>query len=180
MEDGLMLCPYCGGCVSDEATICPDCHEDLAGLARIEYEHAIHYNEALSLAREGLYVEAIEALRLALGARPEFVPAHILLAKIRVNQGDWEAAQGVIRRAREIAPQNVDLQSLAERIEETAHSRAVAQLKTQESSALQSRKRAQRRLQVYKRDIASAFVLGMGIASILGAIFGRRGGSRDA
>ena len=37
-------CPYCGGRVPSQATICPSCNEDLAALVHLEYEHAIAYN----------------------------------------------------------------------------------------------------------------------------------------
>jgi len=178
MENGLMLCPYCGGNVPGEATICPDCHEDLAGLARIEFEHAIYYNEALSLARNAQFAAALEKLRLSQSIRSDFMPAWVLTAKIKAKQGDWDGAQVAIQRAAQIEPGNDEVQSLETIIEDTAHDRAVAALKSQESVVMQSRDQAQRRVQIYKRDIASAFVLGMGFASVVAAILSRLGGSR--
>jgi tetratricopeptide (TPR) repeat protein len=120
MNDRALICPYCGGDVPGDTTICPDCHEDLAALIRLEYAHAIHYNEALAAAREGLLAEAEADLLTAVTLNPAFRPAHTLLASIYARQEDWDRAQTAIARALEIAPEDADILALGEAVREAA------------------------------------------------------------
>lgn len=99
-----ITCPYCAGMVGPESTICPDCQEDLAALFRLEFGHAILYNQALALARNGAWLEARNKLLAALEMAPAYAPAHRLLTKVYVQAGDWEEAHRALVRGLEAAP----------------------------------------------------------------------------
>ncbi|HHX65050.1 MAG TPA: hypothetical protein GX702_09210 [Chloroflexi bacterium] len=116
MNDRSLFCPYCGGNVPTDTTICPDCHEDLAALLRLEYAYAIHYNEALAAAREDRLDVAEAGLHTAIRLNPTFLPAHRLLAKVYARQGDWERAQAAIHRAFELAEDDGETVALSEAI----------------------------------------------------------------
>ncbi|MHB0855988.1 MAG: tetratricopeptide repeat protein [Anaerolineae bacterium] len=120
MKDTTITCPNCGGALPQDTTICPDCQEDLSALARLEYEHAIRYNEALALAREGQFDEARNKLLVSIESDATFVPAHVLLAKVYARQGEWAEARLCIVRACDLAPEDNDLPRLALEIERAA------------------------------------------------------------
>lgn len=99
-----MICPYCGGLVPGDTTVCPDCQEDLAGLARLELAPAIYYNEALAAARQGRLSDALARLQAAIALDGGFVPAHRLLAKVYARHGMWAEAEAAAARAVALAP----------------------------------------------------------------------------
>ena len=126
-HESLLECPYCRGAVPADATICPSCQEDLAALIKLRNAHVIHYNEALTLARGGQLEAAQDRTELALAANPEFMQAHMLLAKLQARQSRWPEAQASIDRARELAPDDAVLIELAVAIADGAQAAARAQ-----------------------------------------------------
>ncbi|MHB1293972.1 MAG: tetratricopeptide repeat protein [Anaerolineae bacterium] len=120
MKDTTITCPNCGGTLPQDTTICPDCQEDLSALARLEYEHAIRYNEALALARDGQFEEARNKLLVAIELDPSFVPAYVLLAKVYARQAAWADARQCIVRACDLAPEDNEFPRLALEIERAA------------------------------------------------------------
>jgi tetratricopeptide (TPR) repeat protein len=165
-----LICPICGGRVPDDSTVCPDCHEDLAGLAGMERRHAILYNEALALARQDRLAEARDKLIAALTLEPGFCQGHALLAKVHAHRTEWPEAQARIEQALALAPDDAHLAALAEGIEAEARqaeiSRAEAAQPPEPPRAEGQNQVVQRRaLAMYERDIAAAFALGLGLAS---------------
>lgn len=173
MNASLMTCPYCGADVPQDTTVCPACHEDLSALARIEHAHEIHYNKALSLARQGELSEARDQALMALGFREDFVLAYVLLAKVYANQGAWEEAKESVAKALALSPEDERVVELAGRIRR----RAAQQIASEEERTVRRRQRAERLLEMYQRDVAGAFVTGLGLAAVvmtlLSWLFGR-------
>lgn len=180
MNVPLMTCPYCGGSVPQDTTVCPDCHEDLSALARIEHAHEIHYNRALSLAREGELDKARDQALMALGFKENFAPAYVLLAKVYARQGAWVEAEESVAEALALVPEDEEIAALAERIRH----RATQETAREKERAERRRRRAERLLQVYQRDVASAFVAGLGLAAVamtlLSWLFGGGRGEVDS
>ncbi len=130
-SEEMITCPYCGGAVPADLTICPSCQEDLAALIKLRNTHVIQYNEALMLARSGELDQAQARAELAVEARPEFAPAHLLLAKLHARQGRWAQAQASLERAQELLPDDPTLDEMAQAIaagayDDAARARAVA------------------------------------------------------
>jgi len=173
-----MICPYCGGSVPGDTTVCPDCQEDLAGLARLEYGHAIYYNEALALAREGRLEEACAKLVLALEFRDSFVPAHVLLAKVYARQGRWAEAQASAARALELSPKGSNVGELVGALERASREAEGGQLDSEQAVSRARRGEAERYFATHQRDIAGAFGVGMGVAAFLGLLVSWIGGRR--
>ena len=119
-------CPYCGGQVPEDTTICPDCHEDLAPLVRLEREHAILYNEGLAAAQAGDLDTARIKVLCALERETDFVPAVLLLAKIAAAQGDWPLARRTGARALDLAGDDVRVRRLVAAVEAAALEHAPA------------------------------------------------------
>ena len=113
MSDARMICPNCGASVPEGTTVCPDCHEDLAALARLEYEAEIHYNEGLALAQSGELDAACKKLITATELESTFAPAHVLLAKVYAQQGLWAEAEASAARALELLPEDRAVRKLA-------------------------------------------------------------------
>lgn len=178
MNNGLMDCPYCGGKVPSSTTICPDCSEDLAGLARLEYDAAINYNQALALAREGKLSEAGTRLEVVLELHNSFVPAQVLLAKVYARQGRWAEARASIERAVELAPEDGQVSDLASEINRNALAEEEGRQQSEQTAAQSRRVSAERYLASYQRDVIGAFVLGTGVAAFLSAIIAVVGGRR--
>lgn len=120
MSGELLRCPYCRGSVPGDTTVCPDCQEDLAALVRLEYQHAVYYNEALALAGQGEYDEARRKLLAALEWDDAFQPAYRLLAKVAGAQGDWREARRCAARAYELAPEDPGARRLFGQVEQAA------------------------------------------------------------
>ena len=175
-----MICPNCGGTVPNDTTVCPDCQEDLAGLARLEYGHAIHYNEALALAREGQFDEAKARLLLALELKPSFVPAHMLLAKVCARQERWAEASTSAARALELEPDDPAVLQLADEIARVNQEAEAEQREGQKAALGARRAKAERHFVAYQRDLIGAFGLGVGIAAFLGLILSWIGGKKES
>jgi len=109
-----ITCPYCGSQVAGESTVCPGCQEDLAALAHLEYADAIHYNQALALAKEGRLREAKAELAESLTANNAFGPAYALLAKIYARELDWTNARINVKKALSFMPEDEALVRLAD------------------------------------------------------------------
>lgn len=175
MPEESVTCPYCGGHVPTDTTICPDCQEDLAGLLRLEYAHVVYYNEALAAAREGDMTKAGQKLALALELKEDFSPAHLLLAKLAAQEKRWSEAKGAVARALELVPDDKAAMELAQEIEQAV----------QEEQAVQQTQIATRRrrtadvLKAYQRDVAAAFVLGLGVAGAIAMIASWLGGHQE-
>lgn len=174
----LIRCPYCGGEVPLETTVCPSCQEDLSALIKLQYTHAIHYNEALALAREGKLEQAITRAELALASKADFAPAHVLLAKLYARQERWPQALASIRRAIELVPENERARALAQEIESNAQEdERQRQAATQRESRAR-RSSAEKHLAMYEHDVQRAFGMGAlamaGLALILRWLFGRK------
>jgi tetratricopeptide (TPR) repeat protein len=173
MDESTLTCPYCGSSVPDNATVCPDCQEDLAGLAHLHYGPAIVYNQALALARDGKLDEARTKLLFAIEQREGFVPAHVLLAKVYAQDGCWPLARASAARAQALRPDDPALAELGvtlEQAEEAARARRQAE---QQEVERERKARAEGYFATYKRDMLSALGAGIGIASFLALILGR-------
>lgn len=116
MSETTVVCPYCGGTIPADATICPDCQEDLSALVQLRYTPAIRYNTALAAARDGDLNNARAELLLALECDADFAPAHVLLAKVLALQGDWVQAEAHIERALTLLPDDERANRVAEEI----------------------------------------------------------------
>ena len=173
MNDRAMTCPYCGETVPLDAPVCPECREDLSALARLCYAHAICYNQALALAREGKLDEARDRLLVAVAQRPDFAEAHALLAKVYARRGDWSEARARAARVLDLAPDDEDARELARRI-------ADAELRAQEAAAGASQERAEHLLAVYLRDVSRAFAIGVAITTLVVLIVSWMGGGRSS
>lgn len=174
MNHKMIDCPYCGGSVPEDTTICPDCQEDLSALARLEYGHAIYYNQALALAREGNLHEARDRLLLSLEARESFAPAHTLLAKVYARREEWPEAKASVARAMELSPDNEGVRELAREIDRAA-------LGAEEGAAREARARTERVLAAHQREVVRAFGVGVGLMAFVGFILSRLlGGGRGS
>jgi len=120
MNQRTIICPFCASQVSGESTICPGCQEDLAALAHLEYADMIHYNQALTLAKEGRLREAREELVKSLTANRAFGPSYALLAKVYAREGDWEHAKSSIKNALNLLPDDESIIGLADEIVKAA------------------------------------------------------------
>jgi len=152
MADTPFSCPYCGGTVPETTAICPDCHEDLAALLRLEHSHAIYYNEALALAREGYLDDARARLIMALERNEAFAPAHALLAKVYAHQRQWARAEASAARARELDPENPAFRRLADAIGDRVTPMAAG------TSTARARVAP-------RREVSQAFKAGVGLAT---------------
>lgn len=181
-QDSILTCPHCGGHAELGAVVCPHCQKDLSLLARPQYEHVIHYNEALSLARAGELDLARARLWMAIERNAAFAPCHILLAKVNARLGRWSEAKESARRAMELAPddeQAVGLLSAVERAEEEA---STAQLRHQERIRNARVQALERYASQHQTELALAFGAGASIVALLGlgvrVLFGRKARSR--
>jgi tetratricopeptide (TPR) repeat protein len=193
--DGILECPFCGGAVPQSVTICPSCLEDLSALIKLRSTHAIHYNEAITLAREGHYDLAQIRAELSISAKPEFAPAHLLLAKLLALQGEWEQASASAQRAAELMPDDERTRQVLEDIllgaEQSAAERAQITEQASETSVddvppaepeappvdeetapvqadiSSTRAAAVQQLAIYERDVTRAFGLG---AAVMGGL----------
>ena len=193
--DGMLECPFCGGAVPQDVTICPSCQEDLSALIKLRSTHAIHYNEAITLAREGHYDLAQIRAELSINAKPEFAPAHLLLAKLLASQGAWEQAIASAQHAAELMPDDERTRQVLEDIlsgaEQSAADRAQVSEQADETSAedmptaepeatptdaetapaqvgiSSTRAAAVKQLAIYERDVTRAFGLG---AAVMGGL----------
>ncbi|MBC7237710.1 MAG: tetratricopeptide repeat protein [Chloroflexi bacterium] len=170
-------CPYCGGDVPDQVTICPACHEDLAGLARLEYAPAIYYNEGLALAREGRLEEARDKLIVSTTLDDSFLPAQVLLAKVYARQENWPRAHEAILRALQLAPDDETVRELAAQIDQLAGEDQARRLR-QERAAAEARQpqtadvlRHAPSVPSSLRELLGAFGLGMIAAALLGLVW---------
>jgi tetratricopeptide (TPR) repeat protein len=166
-QETLLTCPYCQAEVPPDLAICPECHEDLSALIRLRYGHAIDYNEALAAAREGDLDEAMIKARMALGARPDFVPAYVLLAKVHAKKDEWSKAQQVVRRALETAPGDEELRGFAEKLMALVEAERSTHDERRRAAARARRKSAESYLTMYERDVKRAFALGAAAAALL-------------
>jgi len=164
--------------VPADATVCPDCHEDLGALRQIELAHVIRYNEALALARDGKLGQASAKLLVALDLKPTFTPARVLLAKVYARQERWPEALESVAMALQQAPDDASVRALAEEVslgEQEALTRAADQ---EEADARARRARAEQYVDQTQRDVARAFGFGFGAAAVLALgvhwLFGRR------
>lgn len=175
MPEETVTCPYCGGHVPRDTTICPDCQEDLAGLLRLEYAHAVYYNEALAAAREGDLTKAGQKLALALEMKEDFAPAHLLLAKLAAQEKRWAEAKKAVARAFELVPDDGATMELAQEIEQAIREEQAAQ----QTQIVTRQRRTAHVLKAYQRDVAAAFVLGLGVAGAIAMISFWLGGHQE-
>jgi len=198
-----ITCPYCGGTVPLDSTVCPDCQEELAGLIKLERWHLILYNQALASAKSGDLVEAAWKSIASLESNGAFGPAYALLAKVRARQGRWEQATWAIESALALAPGDASLESLAEAVargrraaeppppEDETEEETLAQeepaLAAPEPEAVTPSREAPRRSsrvgrrqrgRSYGRGIVRFFSLGAGLARFLKVLAGMFGGGR--
>jgi hypothetical protein len=116
MNQRTIVCPYCASQVMGDSTVCPGCQEDLAALAHLVYADAIHYNQALAMAREGRVREAKAELAESLTANNAFSPAYALLAKINARELDWANARMNVKKALSLAPEDEVIVQLADEV----------------------------------------------------------------
>jgi len=164
MSETAIQCPYCGGWLTQESTICPDCHEDLAALVRLALEHAIFYNDALALAREGHLEEARARLLLSLERNGRFLSAQRLLTKVAAAQGDWLLARRSAARALDLAPDDALVRRLAAEVEAEAqrHARSEGRATPSPGPPAEPARPGQ---------VSEAVGHGVGVTAFLGAIF---------
>ena len=161
-----ITCPYCGDALSADTTVCPTCQEDLAALARIEHAPAIHYNQALALAREGDLVGAGRQVAAALALDGDLQPGHLLAAKIAAREGRWSDASASAARAVALAPEDADAQAVVQELARLAQEQAAQS----QAQAAQQRERSGAVARAYRRDVTSAFVFGLGIAGAIATL----------
>jgi tetratricopeptide (TPR) repeat protein len=178
----VVQCPYCGGHVPADVTVCPACYEDLAGLARLEFQPAIHYNQALALAREGHLEDARDKLIVSTTLDENFMPAQVLLAKVYARMENWPKANEAVVRALQLAPEDRDVRALATKIDQLATEDQARHLRGKAKVTQTSHRDASGRgagvspaLPV-TRDLARAFALGMAMMAVLGALWRWIGG----
>jgi len=163
MNELTLTCPYCGGMVPDNTTICPDCHEDLSSLIHLESAHLIRYNEGLALAREGRLEVAKASLIAALAHKESFAPTHVLLAKVYARQQCWPEARASVERALVLTPEDEQARLLAGEIKRAAQEAE----STRQDAARTRRAGAERVLATSQRDVARAFAFGVGLATFI-------------
>jgi len=174
MNEMTLTCPYCGGIVPEDTTICPDCHEDLSSLIHLESAHLVRYNEGLALAREGRLEEAKASLITALTHKESFAPAHVLLAKVYGRMERWPDARASIKRALELNPDDEKARTLAEEIK-----RAEEDAKARQEETTRSRRvSAERYLAACQRDVAKAFAFGVGLTTFVALLISWLGGGK--
>jgi hypothetical protein len=114
--DATVICPVCNSQQPGNNNECTSCGSDLSLLAAFDGLALRYYSEALTLAKdEGRSGEAVEKLRAAIAldpGRPEF---HVVLAKLRAQQEDYEEAIAEFRRALDLAPAGSPVQEKARR-----------------------------------------------------------------
>jgi len=174
-DDKLLTCPFCGREILEGLVECPSCGENLAAWTRLRFSHAIDYNEALSLAREGRLDDARARLALSLQAKESFAPAHVLMAKINAQQGRWDEAQQSVQRARDLLPDDARTQELAEAIERSAdEARQEERTGLVGAGALwRERGAGSPWLGRYQRDIVQAFAVGVGLTTMMALLISR-------
>jgi len=171
MIEKSIVCPYCGGMVPVETTVCPDCHEDLAALVRLEYEHHILYNQALAHAKDGDLASARRKVTAALERSSTFVQGYRLLAKIAVAQGDWGEARRCVGRAVELAPGDPDVVRLAGDVEAAV----------QKGMPRPTRRVRTIGAEAGRRDVTrNAVQAGVGVTAVVGAILSWLGGKDES
>ncbi|MHB1355659.1 MAG: hypothetical protein ACYCZF_06750 [Anaerolineae bacterium] len=126
MTQRTITCPYCASQITGESTVCPGCQEDLAALAHLVYADAIHYNQALALAKEGRPREAKAELAESLAANASFGPAYALLAKICARDQDWTNARLNAKKALSLLPGDEAVVQLADAVISAAPSVVLA------------------------------------------------------
>jgi tetratricopeptide (TPR) repeat protein len=174
-------CPYCDTLVPEDTTICPGCHEDVAGLLHLAYAHVIYYNEALELAQQGETEQARETLLLSLRLNRNYAPAYALMARLAAQSEDWQEAREHAARAIALAPKDPALDALLEAIDEgEARSRA-ARTDGAAQRARQQRAAAERFLAQRQRQVLQAALFGAVVGGALGELvrwlLGRRAGN---
>ncbi len=184
MDDRSLSCPFCGTDIHGGAAECPNCHENLAAWTRLRYNYAIDYNEALAMAREGRLDEARTRLALALQAKEDFGPAHVLMAKIHAQQERWADAQQSIQRACELLPDDPRALELADVISQSAME--AYRLETEGAPGLGFTARSERAtgsahlrqqwLGRYQQDIVRAFAVGVGLTTMMALLISRLSG----
>jgi tetratricopeptide (TPR) repeat protein len=174
-----MICPYCGGLVPGDTTICPDCQEDLAGLARRELAAAIHYNEALSAARENRLAEALYRLQAAIALDGGFVPAHRLLAKVYARRGMWAEARACAARALSLAPDDRATAAVRDAIESASRSAHPAGSEPMVHTLGDRQAAPPPPLPPSPRATRGAHGFGVGLVAAVAALLSGRGARRD-
>jgi monomeric isocitrate dehydrogenase len=102
-----------------------------------------------------------------LAAREDFVPAHLLLAKVHAQLGRWAAAAESAARALALAPSDERAQALAQAIETAAQESRATRLAEERQTAQTRRRSAEGYLAAYQRDTAAAFGLGALLAGVV-------------
>ena len=179
MPEATIECPSCGGAVPEGTTICPDCHEDLAALAHLEYQHAILYNEALASARAGDAAKAQSALEAAIQISPGFGRAHQLLIKVLARAGRWQDANAAVERALAEAPGDAQLKKLADQVRSQQE---VSQLRDRDAEIAEDMAREEdtaRYVAAYRQDVTRAFGVGVGLAALVAFVLSRIGGRQS-
>lgn len=137
------ICPRCETVLPADTTLCPGCGEDLAGWLHLVYAHAIYYNEALALARQGERESARESLLMSLRLRPNYAPSLSLAARLAAQEGRWGEAREYTARAKALAPNDPDLDALFVAIDEAeaegqgAHDGGLQQVEREQPVAAQ-------------------------------------------
>lgn len=178
MDESTFTCPYCGGSVPEDVTVCPDCQEDLSSLAHLRYGPAIFYNQALALARDGRLDEARTKLLMAIEQREDFAPAHVLLAKVYAQDSCWPLARASAARAQALRPDDPVIAELVDQLAQAEEAARARRETEQQALECERQARVEGYFATYKRDMLSAFGAGIGIASFLALILGRLLGGR--
>ncbi len=173
-------CPYCSTIVPEDTTVCPGCHEDVAGLLHLTYAHVIYYNEALALAQQGEVERARESLLLSLRLNRNYAPAHALMARLAAQGGQWREAREHVGRAKALEPRDKSLDALQEAIERQEAEARAAQENEAARQAREQRAVAERFLAERQRQVLQAALLGAVVGGVLGELtrwlVGRRAG----
>jgi tetratricopeptide (TPR) repeat protein len=153
-------CPYCETLVPEGTTVCPGCHEDVAGLLHLAYAHAIYYNEALELAQQGELERARDSAHLSLRLHPTYRPALMLMARLAAQEEQWSEAHEYAVMAQELNPDDAEVKDLlAEVVAAEAEQRAARHDRMMDHVS-QQRSATERFLAIHQRELLQAALYG--------------------
>ena len=161
------ICPYCETLVPEDTTICPGCQEDVAGLLKLAYPHVTYYDEALELASQGELARARDSAYLSLRLRPTYRPSLMLMARLNAREGHWETARQYADMAKELEPDDPELDELRAEIDEGEKQQEAVRHSEMMDDVTARRKAAERFLALHQRELAQAALYGAILGGVL-------------
>ena len=106
-----MICPACELSIQNPGKKCPDCHEDLTPLIRLDAQADTYYNKGLDACKEKDWLTAIEKLSAALALKPLDVDAMVLLGKVYIEMNEIKRSCNIFSNAYKIDNQNREVKN---------------------------------------------------------------------